>query len=220
MPVIPAHRKSDRPAPLADKPPARSAAALTVEQKLAALRRVQLQAEQRVQLGAQLLKAAEAHTSQTQSYVEEMRQEQDGLRQKLEHDVAAALTKYEEWVGTIDDTLAQRMQDVESKLGELGAHWSQAEQKIERLAKRAEQMFDQSRMLLEATASKLERYAMIRPTGPASMPLLKASEPAPAIQQAEMISEDDILNQATENHPTQLYSKLMRKLYDNGEEAA
>ncbi len=197
-----------------------SPAALTTAQKLEALRRVQGQAEQRVKLGTQLLKAAESHAVQTQSQVEQIRREQNELREKLEHDVAAALHQYDQWVGTIDETLTRRLQLAEERLDALDKQWEEAERRVMRMVKRAELMFDQSRSLLESATSKLDRLVAVRPTPPGAMPALKIDAPAP-------LSEAEIFDPAaTDDHgaaeqagpPTMLYAHLMKRLRDRGED--
>jgi len=198
-----------------------STTALTTAQKLEALRRVQGQAEQRVKLGTQLLKAAEAHASQTHSHVEQIRQEQNELREKLEHDVAAALHQYDQWVGTIDESLTRRLQQTEERLDALDKQWEEAEQRMTRMVKRAELMFDQSRSLLESATSKLDRLVAIRPTPPAAMPALKID--GPILQtEAEIIDAadaDDTDDAGAAAPSTMLYSHLMNRLRERGDEA-
>lgn len=201
--------------------PANAAAPLTTAQKLEALRRVQAQAEQRVKLGTQLLKAAESHTSQTQSYVEQVRREQNELREKLEHDVAAALHQYDQWVGTIDESLTRRLQATEERLDALDKQWVEAEERVARMVKRAEMMFDQSRSLLESATSKLERVIGVRPTPPAAMPALKID--SPSIQSEAEILEaaaDDTHDEMQSAPPTLMYAHLMKKLREQADEVA
>jgi chromosome segregation ATPase len=216
MPVISANVEPRPTArPVADAPAA-GAPALTTAQKLEALRRVQSQAEQRVKIGTQLLKAAEAHASQTQTYVEQVRTEQNELREKLEREVAGALTQYEQWVGTIDESISRRVQAVEDKLASLDKHWEEAEQRLTRLVKRAETMFDQSRTLLEAATAKMERFIVVRQTPPAAMASLKIDGGAIDAQLAgEMAAQD-----SPEEQPTRLYSHLMKRLYERNDEVA
>ena len=201
--------------------PAQAAAPLTTAQKLESLQRVQAQAEQRVKLGTQLLKAAESHTSQTQSYVEQVRREQNELREKLEHDVAAALHQYDQWVGTIDESLTRRLQLTEERLDALDKQWEQAEERVARMVKRAELMFDQSRSLLESATSKLERVIGVRPTPPAAMPALKID--SPAMQgEAEILeaAADDTSDETHAAPPTLMYAHLMKKLREQADEVA
>ncbi len=234
MPVTTTTATIDPPA----KPPATpvSPAPLTTAQKLEALRRVQAQAEQRVKLGTQLLKAAESHTSQTQTYVEQVRQEQNELREKLEHDVAAALHQYDQWVGTIDESLTRRLQKTEERLDDLDKQWAQAEQRIIRLVKHAELMFSQSRSMLETATTKLERLVAVRPTRPADMPALKVDSPMPpplstsasqashagqvSIDQPSINTETPAAADDAAATPTQLYAHLMKRLRDKTDEQA
>lgn len=201
--------------------PADAATPLTTAQKLEALRRVQAQAEQRVKLGTQLLKAAESHTSQTQSYVEQVRQEQNELREKLEHDVAAALHQYDQWVGTIDESLTRRLQATEERLDALDKQWVEAEERVARMVKRAEMMFDQSRSLLESATSKLERVIGVRPTPPAAMPSPKI-DAMPVQNEAEILeaAADDIDDETHSAPPTLMYAHLMKKLREQADEVA
>lgn len=173
------------------------AGSLSTNEKLTALKQVQAQAEQRIKLGTQLLKAAEAHTSQSQSVIDKVRSEQNHLRDKLEQDVTKALNHYDEWIGTTEESLTNRMDNVEHRLESLSQQWEESEQRLTRMIKRAEALFDQSRSMLESVKAAVSRKKAIRPT----------ANTTKAPTQMELEQEE----------PTLLYGKLMGKLYDRGQ---
>jgi chromosome segregation ATPase len=216
MPVITSNVEPARTSPA--RPVADAPAALTTAQKLEALRKVQAQAEQRVKIGTQLLKAAEAQASQTQSYIEQVRAEQNELREKLEKEVASAMGQYERWIGSIDETLSNRMQQVEEKLASIDKQWEEAEQRVARLVKRAETMFDQSRTLLESATMKMERFVVVRQTPASAMAGLKL-DPS-AIIEARAADEPSAGEPSAEEQPTLLYTHLIKRLYEKNDEVA
>lgn len=174
------------------------AGSLSTNEKLTALKQVQAQAEQRIKLGTQLLKAAEAHTSQGQSVIDKVRSEQNHLRDKLEQDVTKALNHYDEWIGTVEESLTGRLDKVERRLESLSQQWEDSEQRLTRMIKRAEALFDQSRSMLESVKAAVSRKKAIRPT----------ANTASAPPQMALESEE----------PSLLYGKLMGKLYERGTE--
>ena len=132
--------------------PTMSPAGARAAKKLEALRQIQSQAEHRVKIGAQLLKAAEAHTQHTRSYLEEVRAEQNEMREKLEKDVAAALHQYDQWVGTIDENLTRRIEKMEARLDAIELHWQEVEERVLKLVRRSEVLMDKSRAIIEVVA--------------------------------------------------------------------
>ncbi len=175
-------------------------ASSTPRDKIQSLQQVQDQAEQRIKLGTQLLKAAEAHTSQGQSAIDKVRREQNQLRDKLEQDVTQALSHYDEWIAGVEESLTQRMEKVERRLASVLEQWESSEQRMTRMIKRAEALFDQSRSMLETVKAAISRKKAIRPelnTSPSQAPV-----------------------QLNEEGPTMLYGKLMGKLYERGDGGA
>lgn len=166
---------------------------LSTDEKLAAMKRLQSQAEHRIKLGTQLLKAAEAHTSQSQSVIDQVRSEQNQLRDKLEQDVTQALHHYDDWIGNVEESLTGRLDQIERRIETMAAQSEASEQRLTRMIKRAEALFDQSRSMLENVKTAISRKKAIRPT--------VNTTKAPA--QVELDTE-----------PTMLYGKLMGKLYD------
>lgn len=131
--------------------------ALTPEQQLESLRRIQNQAEQRVKLGTQLFKAAEARVCQHQALLETLRAEQAEFRTKFSQDMIKSLQTYDQWVGQIEETLTDTLQGLEAKLDKLTAEWTGRHQHVETIADRAEALLNQTQELLQSTQSKLLR---------------------------------------------------------------
>lgn len=132
---------------------------LTARQQLEALQRVQGQAEQRVKLGVQLFKAAEARTSQYQAMLDQIKAEQEEFRTEFSQDMARSFQVYDKWLGQIDETLTDALSELESKLDKLGTNWAGKQDRTESLINRSEQMLEQSRDLLRSTQDKLTEQA-------------------------------------------------------------
>ncbi|MCE9590393.1 MAG: hypothetical protein K8S99_07700 [Planctomycetes bacterium] len=126
--------------------------ALSPQEQLDALRRVQAQAEQRVYLGAQFFKAAEARTDQFREMIEKIKSEQDTLREELRDDMTKSLRTYDQWLGEIDQDLTTAIGTLEERVTKLQQEWAQAQQRIDSLLRRSEAMFDQTRMLNDRLA--------------------------------------------------------------------
>jgi hypothetical protein len=150
---------------------------LSPAQHLEALRRVQAQAEQRLKLGSQLFKAAQAQTLQQRTLAEELRRSQDGLREEMRQDATKTLHQCEQWMGAMDDRFTSRIRQLEDRLDVLHGQWTEAQQRIDGLMRRAETLLDQSRTLLDHT---------VAPAGLAVAAAAAAAPAAPAkVEQAE-----------------------------------
>lgn len=146
---------SFRPSPVPSLP-GLPKASLTAQQQLEALQRVQTQAEQRVLLGVQLFKAAEARTSQYRQALDEVKVEQEKLRSEVQEDVTRSLHTYDQWIGQMEDDFTSKIQSLEAKMAKLQSDWTKTQQRIEGMMKRSEAMLDQSRVLLEATPASAD----------------------------------------------------------------
>ena len=122
-------------------------------QQLEHARRIQVQAEQRVQLGLQLFKAAEAHALRHRDMIQQLKDEQQELHQQLQQDVAQSLHEYDQWVGQLDENFTTALRQLDSKVDSLQERWAQTESHIEQMMKRSEALLDQSRVMLEHTAA-------------------------------------------------------------------
>src|SRR5689334_7797923 len=89
---------------------------LAPQQRLEALRRVQAQADQRVKLGMQLFKAAEAHTARHVTLLDQVKQEQAKLRQQVREEIAGSLSTYEERLTGIDQSVTDSVRKLEDKM--------------------------------------------------------------------------------------------------------
>jgi len=158
---------------------------LSVEEQLDALRRVQSQAEQRVKLGVQLFKAAEARTEEHRDILAQMKAEQDKLRDELQGDVSRSLHSYDQWLGKMDEDFTGAITQLEAKIEKMQAEWTQAQERIESMVRRSEAMLDQARCLLEQetgqTVAKADVAAAAVPAAPekANVSLTIAAPPLP-----------------------------------------
>ena len=122
---------------------------LSPEQQLEAVKKVQAQAEQRVKLGMQLFKAAEARLASQQEMVDKFRAEQNTLRDQIQQDVAKTLQDYDQWVGRIDESFTHAIQRLEERLDGLEKSVAESDQRVRKMLERAEGMIEQTRYLLE-----------------------------------------------------------------------
>lgn len=122
---------------------------LTPSQQIEAVRRAQDRVEQRVKLGVQLFRSAEAHLTEQQDLLAQARQEQLNLRQQLEADVARSLRAYGQRTQHMDDRLTDAIDKLEQRLDVLQDRWQETEQRLEQMVRRSEKLLHQSRSLLE-----------------------------------------------------------------------
>jgi len=179
---------------------------LTPQQQLAATRRVQDQAEQRVKLGVQLFKAAEAHVANHQELVDGVRTEQKQLQQRLQEDVARSLHQYDQWVTQVDEGLTNRLHELEGKLDQLQRQWTETEKRIDGLMRRAETMFDQSRSLLQTAAPQTRRVHVAT-----------AAKPDPAAPHDNARPAERLKHKTPRSLPPHdpIYLNLVRKMRDS-----
>jgi hypothetical protein len=121
---------------------------LTPEQQMEALRKVQSQAEQRVKLGVQLFKAAEARVTLQRDLLTEAKSAQEQLREQINQDVAKTLQQYDQWIGRIDENFTKAMLKLQERMDALETEQSKAQDKITQMLRRAEALLDQSRYML------------------------------------------------------------------------
>ena len=114
---------------------------LTPEQQLDAISRVQSQAEARVELGLKLFKAAENHTRSQQKMLEQIKNEQQQLREQVNEDVARSLHSYDQWVGQMDESFTRSLQNLEAKIEKLQENWQSTQKRIEVMIERSAEMF-------------------------------------------------------------------------------
>ena len=122
---------------------------MTPEQQLEALKKVQAQAEQRVKLGMQLFKAAEARINAQQDLVDQFHREQDALRDQVQQDVAKTLQEYDQWVGRIDESFTHAIERLEQRMSAIEQSVADSKGEIRSAVARAEEMLDQTRYLLD-----------------------------------------------------------------------
>ena len=183
------------------------------QRQLESLRQVQAQAEQRVQLGMQLFKAAEARVASQQAMIEAVRAEQDRLREQMHEDVTRSLHAYDQWVGQIDENFTHAIRALEHKVEAMQRQWQQTQGKVEGMMKRAEALLDQSRVMVADSAAKLG------PAAPA------AAKPAPAAAKAAPAAPPVDAAKATTSEQVSevemdLYRKLLRRMHDEQDRGA
>ncbi len=143
---------------------------LTPAQQVAALNRIQSQAEQRVQLGVQLFKAAEAQTARHRELLDGVKSEQATFRAEMEEDVTRSLHAYDAWIGQIDTDLTSSIKELEDKMARLQKEWQGTQSRIEGMVARSERLLSQTRDLMASGQSV--------PPVPPSAPPQSSSSPA------------------------------------------
>ncbi|MEM6551958.1 MAG: hypothetical protein AAF750_07510 [Planctomycetota bacterium] len=76
-------------------------------------------AEQRVKLGLQLFKAAEARLAAQHDTLAQIKSEQANLRESIQHEVAKSLQTYDQWMGRIDESWSSAVRDLTARLDKL-----------------------------------------------------------------------------------------------------
>jgi hypothetical protein len=164
---------------------------LNPQQQLEALRRVQVQAEKRVQLGQRLFRAAEASATQHHTAMAQLRQDQDLLRKQLQDDLSRTVQGYDQWIGRIDTDLAAAVTTMQQKIEQLQEQWSQAQVRLEAIAARSDALLMQATDLLAQTGDLLTQSINERTERPLSDVSLADDEvlddevsEAPSLEQA------------------------------------
>jgi len=176
---------------------------LTPEQQAEAITRVQEQAEQRVRLGTQLFKAAEATIAEHVAAVSKARQEHHDLKETIQQDVAKSLLSYDQWLGQIDEAFTRSVKKIEDRVDALEQGclameeaWHNTEQRLETVMNRAEAMVDASRDMLQQCNIKLAAKPKQQPE-----PLRREDAPAEPQPAASQPAPDPTLK-LTETHAT------------------
>ncbi len=199
-------RLTESPTPLPGLPQG----PLSPQQQLEAIRRTQDQAEQRVELGMKLLGAAEAHAVNHQHSMEQVRSEQQVLRDKLEQDVAKSLHTFDQWIGDLDDGFTKALKQLEDRVDTLSSQWVHTQHRIEQMVKRSETLLDEHR--LDAAAV------------PTSQPQATLSVAPPVQEQASSEDGMPVTDEgadaagAKENEPDKpTYGELLRRLLEQSD---
>lgn len=183
---------------------------LTPEQQMQALKRVQAQAEQRVKLGMQLFKAAEARLSSQTDIVQQIKTLQKQLREQVNNDVAQSLHQYDQWIGQIDESFTTAIRKLEEKVDAVQANISKSEARMRDMLDRAEALLDQSRNLLERNSLKLPE--MPRPTNHVAPP---ASKPTPRPAPSTPVTTPKIVSQTPAPKPAPPAAKPAKPQAEN-----
>ncbi len=194
---------------------------LTPEQQLQALKRVQAQAEQRVKLGMQLFKAAEARLSNQTDLIQQIKTLQKQLREQVNNDVAQTLHQYDQWIGQIDESFTTAIRKLEEKIDAVQANVTVSEKKMRQMLDRAEALLDQTRCLLEEQS--LQQKTRTTPSQPTAEPA--QDDPPPPDPEPTANADQDLstaqphlnLTSASNDDAEQdkIYSKLLQRLIND-----
>jgi len=185
---------------------------LTPEQQLDALKKVQARADHRAKLGAQFFKAAEAHLTHHQDWLEQIKKSQNELRQELQDDVAKSLRSYDQWMGKMDQDFTQSLERLEARIDELQTQWSQAQEKIESMMRRSEAMLDQGRYLMAEAAHghPARSPGNVAQTTKSAKPV----ESAPVAKQPEPEAakpDESRVDSRSEHHADTIYTRVLKQ---------
>ena len=137
---------------------------LTPEQQLAALDKVQQQATQRIKLGQQLFKAAEARLTQQQEVLEKIRNQQQDLRDQVQQDVAKSLQTSDQWMGKIDESFTTAIRDLTGRLDRIETEQQSTREEMQAMLARASALMEQTqRLLMDAFDDQVELAEVAEP---------------------------------------------------------
>ena len=119
-----------------------------------ALRKAQ-QAEKRVRLGMQLLKASENRLASQSHVLNQVRHEQEHLRERVQEDVAKSLQSYDQWIGQIDDSFSKAMLVLEQKVDALSEAFEKKQSQLDQVIKRFEEQIEQNKFQAEEVQTQL-----------------------------------------------------------------
>ncbi len=211
---------------------------LSPEQQLQALKRVQAQAEQRVKLGMQLFKAAEARLSTQTDMLGQIKTLQSQLREQVNKDVAKSLHEYDQWIGQIDESFTTAIRKLEEKIDAVQANIVTSESRVKHMLDRAEALLDQNRCLVEQNSLNPTNPQPPQHTEPPTPPTPTATQapsayPIPPASTHKPITDNptpspiskltpnpqtnpdtDLPNDSHQIHPDQekIYSTLLQRL--------
>lgn len=172
---------------------------LTPQQQLEAAQRVQAQAEHRIALSTQFFKAAEARVAGQQAQLDQLKAEQDAMRERLETDVTKTLHAYDQWVGQMDENFTRTIRQLEDRVDKLHEQWVATQARLDTMMKRSTAMLEQSRDLLAKSIHARHTAAEVPP----------APSATPAPPQARPAKDDAISPQELS-----IYRTLLRRMQD------
>ena len=204
---------------------------LSPEQQMQALKRVQAQAEQRVKLGMQLFKAAEARLSSQTDVLGQIKTLQSQLREQVNQDVAKSLHEYDQWIGQIDESFTTAIRKLEEKIDAVQANIVNSEARIQHMLQRAEALLDQNRDLVEKNSLKptdtqpktSDFIAKIQDSTNASKqiadnPAPLSTPPTPAEPAAAQIDDGQDDSHKFQPEQEKIYLTLLQRLMKDGDE--
>ena len=171
------------PAELLAKMPRRP---MSPEQQAAALEKVQQQATQRVKLGQQLFEAAEARLKQHQNVLQEIQDQQQILREKVQEDVAKSLQTYDQWMGQIDESFTKAIRELNQRIDVLETRFDCSRGEMETMLGKAAALLTQTQGLL-AEAFEDE------PTGAAGQIATQMQDPVTADPSYDIEATEDLV---------------------------
>lgn len=177
-------------------PPELPARPLSPTQHKQAVQLVDKASKQRLQLGAELLHAAQAQASRAKAVFDQVRAEQNTLKEELQNDLASSLQTYDQWMAQFDQRFTARLKSIEDRVDALSDQWSAVEQRIVALVGRAETLLDHMRQQPPPAADRAPQ-----PTAqPKADPMPSAevppqdqpdTPPVPALKLAQSTTDDD-----------------------------
>ncbi len=131
--------------------------ALTVQERLEAVQRLQKQAQQRLQLGSRLFEAAKGQTDRQQQMLEDFKKEQATLREQMRSEMAQTFRQCDQHLHEGRQDTAGRLDDLTRRLDTLESGLRQQEERLAKGLRRAEAILEQSRYLMAEAAAAIRR---------------------------------------------------------------
>lgn len=129
------------------------------QQHLEAIQRVNAQAQQRVELGAKLFKAAETYTSRNQELLRLFNEQQAQLRQEVRAEIAASLSTHNQQVSSLEQNVSDTLANFEKKIDAIQQQWSVTERQLGVMIQQAQTMVDQGKRLFEIISEYVAQTA-------------------------------------------------------------
>ena len=132
--------------------PGQTRLTLTAQQRTEALRRIQAQADQRVTLGVQLFKAAEAHTTHQHDLLGRIKTDQQQVKQELQQDLAGVLksiASYDQQLDRFENLFSAVMTAMAKRIDSIYNKQIEAEQRINETVKQVVDLLEKTQHLMD-----------------------------------------------------------------------
>ncbi len=176
---------------------------LSAQEQALAVQQLHEHAQRRLALGMQLFENAQKQTQVHQALADQLRKEQDGIREQMQTDMTRSLHAYDQWIGKVEHDFAARLDVLDQRMSELQAQWQSMSERVEGMMNRAELLLDQARLISQA-ATQLSRQPVqvrsVMPTvTPRPMTVVTATSVDSSTKETALprLAEETVMNEPT-----------------------